>query len=111
MLSCCLEQPARLGDADTKHINPSCRVPKATAVPSCIEFMKHANCALRLPCCTGWWEEVHGRVPTMPAQAMQPVAQVVRAAYQHQAPGQAQVPQAALQLSLLALLHAHRAIL
>ena len=52
-----------------------------------------------------------GGLPTMPAQAMQPVAQVVRAAHQHQAPGQAQVPQAALQLSLLALLHALCAIL
>ena len=48
---------------------------------------------------------------TMPAQAMQPVAEVMRAADQHQAPGQAQVPQAALQLRLLALLHALRAVL
>ena len=47
----------------------------------------------------------------MPAQAVQPVAEVVRAADQHQAPGQAQVPEAALQLLLLALLHALRAVL
>ena len=48
---------------------------------------------------------------TMPAEAVQPVAEVVRAADQDQAPGQAQVPEAALQLLLLALLHALRAVL
>ena len=48
---------------------------------------------------------------TMPAEAMQPVAEVVGAADQDEAPGEAQVPQAALQLALLALLHALRAVL
>lgn len=48
---------------------------------------------------------------TVPAEAMQPMAQVVGAADQHQAPGQAQVPQAALQLLPLALLHTLRAVL
>ena len=47
----------------------------------------------------------------VPAEAVQPVAQVVRAAHQHQAPRQAQVPEAALQLLALALLRRLRAVL
>ena len=46
----------------------------------------------------------------MPAEAVQPVAQVVGAADEDEAPGEAQVPEAALELRPLALLHRVRAV-
>ena len=47
---------------------------------------------------------------TVPAEAVQPVAQVVGAAHEDEAPGKAQIPEAALQLRALALLHRVRAV-
>ena len=46
----------------------------------------------------------------MPAEAVQPVAEVVGAADEDEPPGEAQVPEAALQLRALALLHRLRAV-